>query len=66
MRYDLCTSDNTDKIGDIILNELPKVSTILHFSQANWRVTGIKWSQDVNNNDVSSGLICVERIISND
>jgi hypothetical protein len=62
MRYDLCTSDNTDKIGDIILSELPKESSIIHFGQANWRVTGIVWSQDVDRNDVSSGLIRVERI----
>jgi hypothetical protein len=65
MRYDLCTSDSTAKIGDIILSELPKESSIIHFAQSNWRVTGIVWSQEMNSNDVSSGLIRVERI-SND
>jgi hypothetical protein len=62
MRYDVCTSESNEQIGDTILNESPTVGSTIHFAGATWRVTGIKWMGNADNNSQSSGLLCVERI----
>lgn len=62
MRYDLCTSASKEKIGDVILDESPKVGCEVPWAGATYRVTGIVWMQDVDSNSVLSGLLCVKRV----
>ena len=62
MLYRLCTSESREEIGDIILDESPKIGCTVCFAGATWRITGIVWMQDVDNNSKSSGLVSVERI----
>jgi hypothetical protein len=66
MLYNLCTSESKGKIGDIILDESPEVGCTVYFAEAIWRVVEIVWMQNVDNNSVSSGLLCVGRIDNED
>jgi len=59
--YDLCTAESKEKIGEVILDEPPKVGCNVCCAGATYRVTGIVWMQNVDSNSVSSGLLSVER-----
>ncbi len=64
MRYDLCTSENKEKIGDIILDKSPGNRDVVRFSCRDWQIKEIVWERDANDktNSTSSGLLCIEPI----
>jgi hypothetical protein len=62
MRYDLWTAVNPEKIGDVLLDESPKVGATINFGDAKWRVTEIVWDRAAaETNSLSSGCVYVER-----
>jgi hypothetical protein len=66
MHYDLCTPKSREPIGFTIENESPVVGGTVRYAAASWRVVEIVWMRNLDNNRVSSGLLCVERIDDED
>ena len=64
MRYDLCTSESKEIIGDIIVDESPQKGDRVRFNNGDWRIKEIVWQQNANDktNSTSSGLLCIEPV----
>jgi hypothetical protein len=64
MRYDVCTPESKERIGDIILDKSLQKGDPVRFKGTDWRIRGIVWERDPNDrtNSVSSGLLCIEPI----
>jgi hypothetical protein len=61
MLYNLWT-ESREKIGEVILDEPPKIGRNVSCAGATYRVTWIAWVETADSNSVSSGDLSVKRV----